>query len=109
MDQVTVEASDYRLGEEKPVRIIVVDTEANSDLSTATVTIEIYDSTGSTTLAATSATLSGTTRLLCLYQLTTGSGKTITTAGTYRAVWRMTYGTTIREWEQTLNVYARPS
>ena len=108
-DEVTVLPKYMRLGEEKPLRIVIVDNEANADISSSSSTIEIWDSSGSASLTPTACTQSGTTRLELSYLLTTGSGKTLTSAGTYRIVWRWHLGSVYREWQQTLYLKARPS
>lgn len=109
MDEVSLTPVDMRLGEEKNLRIVITDNETGQDLSAATSTITIYDSAGTATLAETSCSETGTDRLVCSYFLTSGSGKTLTTAGTYRVVWKVVFNSVKRKWQQQLNLYGSPS
>jgi hypothetical protein len=113
VDRVTLDTLPWRLGEEDYIGCIFRDVELSASLSTATATVEIYDSTGATTLSSTAMTLTGTDRRVAKYFLTSGSAKTITAAGVYRAIYRATWsdGTNsiIREAQQQIDVRARPS
>lgn len=64
------------------------------EVLTVTATIAIYNSAGSTILAATAMTIAGaaTTLNSATYLLTTGAGNVITAAGTYRMIFTVTYG-----------------
>jgi len=108
-DSVTGVSKDMRLGEEKILRVAAKDIDSQADMSTATATFELWDSTGSQTVAPTSASISGTTRIVLSYFLTSGAGKVVTAAGTYRITWRLTFGSEIREYQQQLTIKARPS
>lgn len=76
-------------GEKKNLAIKAWD-EANpsNDLSTSTATIAVYDQAGNVTLAAGSATISGTT----LISIARIWDTTSVTPGSYRAVVSLTYG-----------------
>lgn len=85
--------------------------ERGSDISAEVtgVTVTVYDSSDAVTLAANALLLSGTTRMKGTFRLTTGSGKIITAAGTYRLVYKATLlDTRTQEFQQYVEVRANP-
>ena len=110
IDVVKLDGRTFVLGEHKTIGIMNIRQNTDEALTGVTATVAIYDSAGGATLAATAMTMSGsgTPYMMASYMLTTGSGGTITTAGVYRAVYSLTYGSLIQKWEQTLTVLAQP-
>ena len=97
-----------RIGESKPLAVSWRH-ETGADLSSSTVTFEVWDDTGTAVLTPTAATCTGTSKLRTEYFVVLGSPGTITTAGNYRGIMRLTYGTIIREVQIPMIVLARPS
>ena len=84
---------------------------STSEVLTVTATVAIYDSAGASVLGATAMTISGAASSYntAAYTLTTGPGGTITAAGTYRAIYTVTYsGAKPLIIEQVLTVLANP-
>lgn len=83
-------------------------TEAGgADLSSATATVSIYDSAGGRIVNNASTTPSGTTTRAFRYNLNTGSSSIII-PGNYTAVWKVTYGSVVKQFEQPIVVNANP-
>ena len=84
-DIVTLDTIPWRLGAEDYIEWVFEDRRLHADLSSPALscTIAIYDSVAGVTLAATAMTMSGTTRRVARYFLTSGAAKTITVVGQY--------------------------
>jgi hypothetical protein len=110
IDVVRLDIRTFVLGEHKTIGLKNIRQQTDAPLSGVTGTIAIYDSAGTATLAATSMTMSGdgTPFMFASYLLTTGSGQTITAAGNYRAIYKLTYGSEIQIWEQVIQLLANP-
>jgi hypothetical protein len=110
IDIVKLTGRIFVLGEKKNIGLWNIHRRDDADLTGITATVTIFDSVGNTTLAATAMTMagSGTPYMSATYLLTTGSGQTITAAGTYRAIYTVTYGSEVQIWEQALLVNANP-
>jgi hypothetical protein len=93
MDVYDLPRQTWILGQKQRYELEAVDTRLGSSLSALTATLQIRDSAGSATLAATAMTIDTTitTRPIAWYLITTGSGMNITAAGTYRVVVTLTY------------------
>ena len=112
-DHVYLPTKRVRLGERLDYRVRAFNRETNASLATAIAQIAIYDSAGTATLAVTSMTISGTKRIIASYRITTGTGQTITAAGTYRVIVRFTFGSgataQVYELQGNLEVLANPT
>lgn len=108
LDTITLPGRTFILGEKKNIGIKNLRNEPGTTLAAATGTVIIYDSAGATTLSLQSLTMSGTTRVKGTYLLTTGAAMNITAAGTYRAVYTVTNGSSVQKWQQELVVKAQP-
>lgn len=93
MDVYDLPKQTWILGQKQRYELEAVDRRLNASLAALTATIAIYNSSGSATLAAAAMTIdtTNTSRPIAWYQITTGSGQTITAAGTYRVDVTLTY------------------
>ena len=109
MNDVTLSPVTKRLGSKWYYKFRFYD-DAGLDISSATATIEIYDSSGSATLTATSMTLTTPRTSLGFfkYLITTGAAQTITAAGDYRVVIRLSLNSEIRILQGALTIIAIP-
>lgn len=109
-DVVTLPGREFILGEKKNIGGKNLRLQTGGTLTGVTATVTIYDSSGSTVLAATSITPtgSGTNRNAITYLLTTGAGLTIALAGTYRAEYTVTYQGEVQIWQQVLLIKPKP-
>ena len=110
IDIVRLPQRTFILGEHKTIGLKNIRQQTDANLTGVTATVTIYDSAGSTTLAATAMTMSGsgTPFMDASYLLTTGSAQTITAAGTYRADYVVTFGSEIQIWQQAIQVLSKP-
>src|SRR5438132_14270376 len=97
IDQPKLEQRTLILGAIENIGLDTMHFKTSEVLPALTATVTIYDSAGGTTLSATAMTMggSGTAYMSASYLLSTGAGKTITAAGTYRAIYAVTDGTEV--------------
>ena len=83
-------------------------TEADgADLSTATATVSIHNASGGRLVTDAATSASGTTTRKFRYNLATGDS-TAFTPGSYAAVWKITYGSVVKQVEQPITLNANP-
>lgn len=108
---VALPGRNFILGETKIIGVKSVRQVDNTSLTGTTASVSIYDSGGSLIVTASMTVSYDATnaRVRAQYALATGSGKTITTAGTYRAEYLLTFPDgTIMIWQQALTVKSNP-
>jgi len=108
IDVVRLPERVFVLGEKKQIGVRNLRQASGASVASATGTVTIYNSTGSATLTSTALTMSGTSRVSGVYLLTSGTSQTITSTGTYRAVYAITFGSEVQIWEQLIQVLTNP-
>ncbi len=112
MDIVTLPEREFILGDKKTIGVRRVRSLNNVSLNGTTGTVSLYDSSGSAVFSGSSLTIAYNTDKTSVqgsYTLVTGVGGSVTTAGTYRAVYKLTFPDgTIYQWEQQIVVKANP-
>ena len=111
LDIITLPGRDFILGAKKTIGVNNIRNIVGSSVAAATGTVIIYNSAGATSLVSTNLSMSFSTdnkKGKATYLLTTGAGMDITAAGTYRAIYTITYGSTIQKWQQTIVIKAHP-
>lgn len=102
-----LEDRDFILGEKKKIGVLVEDPSTGS-LTGATATVTIYNPAGTAIVSAASMTALTDYPKTFYYLLTTGSGQTITSAGTYQADYEITYNSEEFIFSQDIVVAATP-
>lgn len=107
-DEVTLDKRLWRIGEEKPLAIIVTRDDLGS-FDGATAVLDVYDGSGAQVVSAQPMTVSNqTTYCTASYLLTAKTGGHMEEPGNYDAFIKFTVGSTIRRWRIPILVIGVP-